>query len=355
MMIRSIAIPAVLVILAATSAVASPAVGEKAPPVKAEKWFNGSPSAVPGDGGTGKHIFLVEFWATWCAPCVRNIPHIATLQDKYKKDGLIVLGISNEDEGTVAPFVKRMKKMTYHVGIDDEMATSNKYMDDISGIPHAYLVDKSGIVVWSGHPGKPQLESTIKAVLDGKFDLEAAKGKVTRKKKLESLMEDFNHAYREQDKDEIFKILDKMMTTVPEEVQPYMMKRHFLGEFEMEDQIPALEEKMESALRDSLEGMGAIVAMELGRPPPERSADRLWRCATRAEKLSEGDNPEVLAMVAQVQCELGMLDTAIKTQARAVELSDGEEVQKKALAYYKSAKSLAQRPQSGTPDDNASR
>lgn len=355
MMIRSIAATAALVILQAAPALASPAIGEKAPPVKVETWFNGSPSAVPGDGVKGHRVFLVEFWATWCGPCIQNIPHIAKLQEKYREGGLLVLGISNEDEETVAPFVKKMKKMTYHVGIDDEMATTNKYMDDIGGIPHAYLVDKGGTVVWSGHPANPQLESTIKAVLAGKFDLEAAKNKATRKKKLESLMEDFNEAYREQDKDEMFKLLDKMMVVVPEEMKPYMMKRHFLGEFDMEDQIPALEKKMESALRDSLEGMGAIVGMELGRPPPERDAERLWRCAMRAEKLAEGEDAGVLAMVARVQCELGMIDIAIKTQARAVELSDGEEVHEKALAYYKTAKTLARRSQSTASDGNASR
>ena len=75
----------------------------------------------------------------------------------------------------------------------------------------------------------------------------------------------------------------------------------------------------------------------------------------RAEKLAEGEDAGVLAMVARVQCELGMIDIAIKTQARAVELSDGEEVHEKALAYYKTAKTLARRSQSTASDGNASR
>jgi len=61
-------------------------------------------------------VVIVDFWATWCGPCVMSIPELVDLQDKYKAKGLVVIGISVDDEevskGELLAFKKRCGSTT---------------------------------------------------------------------------------------------------------------------------------------------------------------------------------------------------------------------------------------------------
>ncbi len=96
----------------------------------------------------GKPV-LLEFWATWCPPCRKSIPHLNEVFAKYKDRGLMVIGVTDEDDATVRKFRKSVP-MDYHVAIDNGGQLSEKM--GISGIPHAFLVNKAGEIVWEGHP-----------------------------------------------------------------------------------------------------------------------------------------------------------------------------------------------------------
>src|SRR5262245_33682242 len=124
----------ILTLSLASHAIASPQIGDKAPAVKVAKWMKETPPTLPGGKDADKHVFLVEFWATWCGPCKTSIPHLSELQQKYAKDGLVVIGVSNEDPETISTFMNKKNKgqaleMSYYVASDDEMATNNGYME----------------------------------------------------------------------------------------------------------------------------------------------------------------------------------------------------------------------------------
>ncbi len=98
---------------------------------------------------TAGKAMMVEFWATWCGPCVASIPHINEIHKKFESKGLVVIGLSQESNQVIKPFVKD-KKMEYNVGTD-KGGKLNKELG-VQGIPHAVLVDKAGTIVWEGHP-----------------------------------------------------------------------------------------------------------------------------------------------------------------------------------------------------------
>jgi thiol-disulfide isomerase/thioredoxin len=98
---------------------------------------------------TAGKAMMVEFWATWCGPCVASIPHVNEIHKKYESKGLVVIGLSDEPNQVIKPFAKA-KNMEYNVGTDKGGKLSKEL--GITGIPHAILINKAGEVVWEGHP-----------------------------------------------------------------------------------------------------------------------------------------------------------------------------------------------------------
>lgn len=161
---------AIICLLAVWAALQADAaeLGVSAPALSVAEWVKGK--AVNLNEGKGKNIYVVEFWATWCPPCRASIPHLTELQKKFKDQSVTFIGISDETVSVVKPFVTKMgAKMEYTVALDKDRKTSAAYMGafGVGGIPHAFVVDKTGAIVWHGHP-MGGLDKAIEAVLAGK-------------------------------------------------------------------------------------------------------------------------------------------------------------------------------------------
>jgi len=115
-------------------------------------------------------VIVVEFWATWCPPCRNSIPHLTEVQRKFKDQGLIIVGVTNEkdDSNKITDFVNDMAdKMDYTVAIDvDETARKGIFVPSGSrGIPTAFILIGNE-VVWFGHPMDGSFENEIQKALD---------------------------------------------------------------------------------------------------------------------------------------------------------------------------------------------
>ena len=116
-------------------------VGRPLPPLKLD--YFGAPPELAG------HPVVLEFWATWCGPCVANIPHLNELQAKFKDAGLVVVGVSDENRAVVEAFRKKTA-MDYFVAMDPDRSLRGRM--GVTGIPHSFLADKTGKIIWHGHP-----------------------------------------------------------------------------------------------------------------------------------------------------------------------------------------------------------
>ena len=87
-------------------------VGDPAPKLQTGKWIQGEPVTTFKEG----KAYLIEFWATWCPPCRASIPHLNEIHNKYKEQGLVVIGQDcfERDDALVAPFDDEAK---YRKGI----------------------------------------------------------------------------------------------------------------------------------------------------------------------------------------------------------------------------------------------
>jgi cytochrome c biogenesis protein CcmG/thiol:disulfide interchange protein DsbE len=88
------------------------------------------------------HVVLLDFWATWCDPCKREIPHFVEMQNRYGPRGLQVIGISMDDDEKLAREFQKQFKMNYPVAIGStELA--DQY-GGILGLPITFLIDREG-------------------------------------------------------------------------------------------------------------------------------------------------------------------------------------------------------------------
>ena len=91
-------------------------------------------------------VLLVNFWATWCPPCRKEIPALMRIQDEYKDKGFSVIGISMDEGGrrVVSKFIKKLK-VNYPVFIGD--AKLGRGFGGVMGIPVSFFVDREGSLV----------------------------------------------------------------------------------------------------------------------------------------------------------------------------------------------------------------
>jgi peroxiredoxin len=117
-------------------------------------------------GAMRGRVVLLDFWATWCAPCRVSIPKLDALQARFGAQGLSVLGVSTEDAQDVATFTQHMG-MRYPVASDKHGATTRSY--GVGSLPTLVIIDKRGVVrdVAIGFdPGSDaRIEATVRSLL----------------------------------------------------------------------------------------------------------------------------------------------------------------------------------------------
>ena len=169
------ALALVLLMLLATLAVAEqPPLGHKMNPV--------SPAlAAPGftlpdmDGEMQSledfrgRVVMLNFWATWCPPCRREMPSMQRLYEKYRERGLTVVAVNQfEDPDLVFEFAGRLSlEPTFPILFDRESRVSEQY--GVKGLPTTYLLDKAGRIQFRAIGGRefdhPEVEALIESLL----------------------------------------------------------------------------------------------------------------------------------------------------------------------------------------------
>ena len=326
-------------------------VGDTAPKFQAGSWIQGEPV----HGFDTNHVYLVEFWATWCGPCVGSIPHLNELWEKFKDQGVIVIGLDVWDsDEAVAPFVKKMgDKMTYRVALDDKSHDPDGFMSsnwwkrkvNHHGIPTAFIIGKDGRIAWIGHPMSLN-EQILNDIVSGRYDL--AKAAVEYKKELEendrfqALQEELFSAVKQKQWDAAESALKRISEMYPKS-QGFTSTRLkvLLGQKKMDEAFQFAESFSNAHLTNNVWQNELAWAIATSDNADQRCLDLAKKMAEHAVQLTEGKNAGTLDTLARVQFRLGNKTEAIVTEEKAFGMETNQSEKddlEKTLASYREGK-----------------
>lgn len=333
--------------MGASQAIAGVEIGDPAPPLSIKSWVKGEPVDLAKDAS--KRVHLVEFWATWCPPCKASIPLLTTYQKKFGKD-LSIVAVTDPDTDRNTPsmikeFVKDQgSQMDYIVAMDDRSATTNAYMgSDVVGIPQAYVVGRDGKVAWAGSPLDPGLDKVLREVIDGKYDLAAAKASVGLEQQLEKKFSALDRAYQMGQMDTVWTGLIEITQLDPSNAMAMeLLAGIYVSEPDRKDAMRTWAKEHISKNASNSEAMG-VLGLTLCRIDDFtlRMPDLSIEAGKAAYESAKKDH-RAIQVYARSLYEIGALDKAITLQQEAVSAASEDDKQdaKNILAFYEMCKKL---------------
>ena len=300
-------------------------VGDPAPPLAVGKWLKGEPVKIePG------HVYVIDFWATWCGPCVASIPHVSELATKHTDVTFIGQNVFEQNPTAIDRFMEKTgETMKYHVASDDKthdangvIATTWMLASGNDTIPTAFIIDKAAKIAWIGRPTDDEFESVIEQVVAGTFDGKAIAEQKARQVALEK---ELTKAVREKRVDDALKASGELLKLKPANAEVYTMFEYALlsRNGRLDEARTRAAKIMETGKEAS--SFNAIAWSIAKRKDP--AADDLKLARTAADKgiaLSGGKQADYFDTSARLYAVEKNWAKAVETQKTAIELAEGD-------------------------------
>lgn len=315
-------------------------VGDPAPALKVEAWLKGGPIEKFEPG----HVYVVEFWATWCRFCKRATPVMSAIQRRYPKD-VTVIGVdiwerlTSEVDKPEGEFLERAKKyvadegdaMGYAAAYDGAAGAMAKTWVEAAkryAIPCAFIVGRDGRIEWMTNPLQPEgeLEDVLSRVVAGTWDREKGVAELRQRQEVErkgnAMLKRFQQAMDNNRLIEAQTRIDEMTDLDPSRFGRLAgVKFHMLlVQLRDDEKAYAYAKRVEgSALFNDALVVNDIACIILEEPGVKtRDADVAMRFARRAAELSKEEDGLILGTLAEALAAKDDMKAAAETEERAL-------------------------------------
>ncbi len=316
-------------------------IGDPAPKISDVKWLKGDPvtSFEP------KKVYVLEFWATWCGPCIAAMPHLSELQAQYKSQGLVVVGVTtdepkNNSAEKVKEFLaKKGGRARYTMALCETDETDAAYMKAAKqdGIPCSFVIDGMGKIAYIGHP--MNLDDVLPKVINGTWKGQADADAI------EKLMEEFFAILGKasEDPDVALKELAEFDKAHPSK-KDWMPDQRFMvlvTAKKWEQAKPMADKMMAKAIASQDSGPLGMIAYALANEKMNPDKKHIGMAVTAAEaalKLDGETDTRCLLSLADAHFANGSKDKAIEFGEKALkstEIKGFKDFIEKKLKTYK--------------------
>jgi thiol-disulfide isomerase/thioredoxin len=302
---------------------AGPKVGDTAPELHVREWIQGEPVGHFEHG----RVYVIEFWATWCGPCIFAMPHLSEVQRQYRDKNVTVIAVDvlEDDVNAAKALIKTLgKKVENRVAIDENTtsqqagATARAWLGANREIPRCAIVDRDAKVAWIGHPMR--VDGPLHAIVSGTYD--AAQQSLIDEQ-FEVLDRQLGAAKRDKQWGKVLEILDQMHVADPFSTPLNHTTRiqALLGQRDYE----SANRFVKQVLTDSsdLKLMGELAGALLTAPDKSKlDLDFVLEAANTATHNGESDDPVALSALARAFEARGEKAASIKVWTKMLELDD---------------------------------
>nr|WP_276315597.1 TlpA disulfide reductase family protein [Mesorhizobium jarvisii] len=324
-----------------------------APSIKVENWLRGEPLTTFEPG----KVYIIEFWATWCGPCVDGMSHLMQLQEKYRDSGVEIVGVAASEAAPTADearskldawLTEKFSNLNYRMAFDSTGEMKKLWMEPSFSftIPTSFVVDRDAHIAFIGGPTK--LDEVLPKVLNGSWrasdQAKAAdrerieKGEThAREKALKKPIYDkLGPAMQTEDWKTALSAIEEGITLLPDNFDFRVTHAHLLLHKmrDMEAGLPVMRQFVRDAIdRESKHwiyyGLFLLFAPcfdYAGLPSAERFAMG-EELSKHIVALPQGDGSKFMSypMVAQYYHKSGNKDRAIELVEQALKALDGPE------------------------------
>lgn len=329
-------------------------IGSEAPAIDVEHWVqNGNGKFKPVTKFAKGKVYVVEFWATWCGPCIASMPHLAETQKKYG-DKVQLISISDEDLETVEAFLKRevrggeeeadteekegdkakpqtYKQLTsaYCLTTDPDRSAYTDYMEAAGqgGIPTAFIVGKDGKIEWIGHP--MTMDEPLEQVVAGSWDREKFGDEFREQQRLDLVIAEVSSAMRKGNSEAALDTIEKAISE--SKAQPVKARLELIRlQIQLNDK--GSEDQLDKILAEAYEkyakepqlinriAWAVSQKFEAGQIKNDEVIRMTRKAIEEAAKEGKGDmRAATLDTAAHVQYLDGDVDAAIASQTEAIQ------------------------------------
>lgn len=307
-------------------------VGETVPGLTEVTWVQGEPVSAFEDG----EVYVLDFWATWCGPCIRAMPHMNELAAKHENDATFI-GVHiwpRESSAPPSEWIEKRKAdgkevFEFAIAEDIDRRTAETWMDPNArtGIPTTMVINGDGRLVWMGHP--MELDEPLQQIIDGTYDLEA---KLPEYRTQIAAASDMRAAMDARESGDAATLMRKGLEAIRAAPDNY---GHYAGRIYRSLLVDAADKDLAEVFLSrvlttpvgknphQLNGIAWQIATEY--PAEQRDLNVALVLARKSCEMLDYEDASSLDTLARVHYEMGNLDLAIQEQRRAIDAAGENE------------------------------